>query len=50
MDEPGFGPDFKPFAEIMVEQGLNPVVISESPILDLDSIKMKQMYEKLKGR
>jgi len=45
MDEPGFGPDFKPFAEIIVQLGLKPVIISESPLLDLDSIKMQKMVK-----
>jgi len=42
----GFGPDFKPLAKIMAENGYNFVVISESPILERDSIKMKEIYEK----
>jgi len=43
MDEKGFGPDFKPLAEIIAEQGLKPVIISESPVLDIDSIKMRDL-------
>lgn len=44
MEEKEFGPDFKPFAEIVVEQRLKPVIISESPILDHDAIKMRGMF------
>ena len=45
MSEPGYGPDFKPFAELIAEMGLRPVIISESPVLDRDSILMKKMVE-----
>lgn len=41
----GFGPNFEPLAEIIVELGLSPVIISESPVLDIDSIKMKKILE-----
>lgn len=43
LDEPNFGPPFKPFAELIVEQRLRPVIISESPVLDVDSIKMRDL-------
>ena len=41
----GYGPDFAPLAELMVELGLKWVVISESPILERDALKMKRIYE-----
>lgn len=43
LDEPSFGPAFEPLAEIIVEQGLRPIIISESPVLDLDSVKMRDV-------
>ena len=43
LGEPGFGPAFEPLAEIIVEQGLKPVIISESPLLDIDSLKMRDL-------
>ncbi len=43
MDEIEYGPSFRPFAELIHEFGLKPVVISESPILDQDSIKMRNI-------
>ena len=43
MEETDFGPDFEPLASIIAEMGLNPVIISESPILDVDSLKMRDM-------
>lgn len=50
----GFGPKFEYLAETLVEMGINAVIISESPMLERDSIKMKKMYyetlHKFKGR
>jgi len=43
MDETSYGPDFRPLAKLIAELDLNPVIISESPILDVDSIKMKNI-------
>ncbi|RLG59019.1 deoxyribonuclease IV [Candidatus Geothermarchaeota archaeon] len=42
------GPDFRIIAEALVETGVDAVIISESPILEIDSLKMKEIYEKLK--
>ncbi len=41
LDE-GFGPDFRMLAEVIVDFGLHPTVICESPILDVDARKMKE--------
>lgn len=49
LDEP-FGPDFNILAEIIVENGYKPIVISESPVLDLDAVKMKNILEALKWK
>lgn len=49
MSEPGFGPDFKPFAELIAELGLKPVIISESPLLDRDSIRMRDALLEILG-
>ncbi|NIR86786.1 TIM barrel protein [Candidatus Bathyarchaeota archaeon] len=43
LDEVEYGPDFQHFATIVAELDLNPVIISESPILDVDSQKMRHM-------
>ena len=43
MAETDYGPDFAPLAELIAELGLRPVIISESPILDRDSLVMKKM-------
>jgi len=50
MSEEGYGPDFRPFAELIAEMGLRPVIISESPVLDRDSIVMKKMVEEAFAR
>ncbi len=41
----GYGPDFDPLAQLMVEHDVKWLVISESPILERDSVKMKNIYE-----
>lgn len=40
----GYGPPFEPLAEIIAEYGLRWLIISESPVLERDSIKMKALY------
>lgn len=41
----GYGPDFRPLAKIVAENGLKWFIVSESPILERDSVKMKEIYE-----
>ena len=50
MAEEAYGPEFMPFAELIAEMGLKPVIISESPILDQDSLVMKKMVEEAFAR
>ena len=47
LDEKEYGPDFRLLAKVLVERGIEPVVISESPILDKDAIKMKAIFEEI---
>ncbi|MEM0057417.1 MAG: TIM barrel protein [Candidatus Bathyarchaeia archaeon] len=50
MDEAEYGPDFTLLAKVIAEFKLNPVIISESPVLDVDAIKMRDILMKeLKG-
>jgi len=42
----GYGPDFGPLAVEMVEREVKWLVISESPLLEEDSLKMKKIYTK----
>jgi deoxyribonuclease-4 len=46
MDEAEYGPDFTMFAKVITEFKLRPVIISESPIIDIDAIKMRNILEK----
>jgi len=46
MDETEYGPDFEPLAMLIAELGLNPVILSESPLLDIDSQKMRDIVFK----
>lgn len=50
MDETGYGPEFEMLAKVIAEYKLNPVIISESPILDLDAIKMRDILRKELGK
>jgi deoxyribonuclease-4 len=49
LDE-GYGPDFKWLAEVIVDFGLHPTMICESPILDVDARRMKETLEFVLGR
>jgi deoxyribonuclease-4 len=46
IDETNFGPNFSNFAEVIADFKLKPVIISESPILDIDAIKMRNILNK----
>ncbi|MEM3788481.1 MAG: TIM barrel protein [Candidatus Bathyarchaeia archaeon] len=46
MDEAGYGPDFEMLAKVIADFRLNPVIISESPVLDADAIKMRDILKK----
>jgi deoxyribonuclease-4 len=46
LDEPRYGPNFEMFAKIIAEFKLKPVVISESPLLDLDAMKMRNILRR----
>ncbi|HLN89639.1 MAG TPA: TIM barrel protein, partial [Candidatus Binatia bacterium] len=41
LDEERFGPDFRMLADVIVDFGLHPTMICESPILDIDARKMQ---------
>jgi len=45
LQEARYGPDFRLLARVIVEFDLKPVIISESPILDLDAIKMRDILQ-----
>jgi len=41
------GPDFKEYAKEILKRGKDITIISESPILEIDSLVMKEIFEKL---
>jgi deoxyribonuclease-4 len=47
LEEERYGPDFAMLAKIIVEFKLRPVVISESPLLDVDAIRMREILQSL---
>ncbi len=46
MEETSYGPDFELLAKIISEFRLKPVIISESPILDIDAARMRDILQK----
>ncbi|MCS7114031.1 MAG: TIM barrel protein [Nitrososphaerota archaeon] len=46
MDEAEYGPNFEHLAKVIAEFKIAPVIISESPILDVDAIKMRNILMK----
>jgi len=45
-----YSPPFKPLAEVIVENGYDGTIISESPLLDVDALKMKRIYEEVASK
>jgi endonuclease IV len=45
LEERHFGPDFRMLAKVITEFRLNPVIISESPLLDIDAMKMRDILQ-----
>jgi deoxyribonuclease-4 len=46
LDETRYGPDFQVLAQVIVELGLKPVTICESPLIDVDAQKMRDILRK----
>jgi len=46
LDEAEYGPDFTLLAKVIVEFKLRPVIISESPVLDVDAVKMRDILQR----
>jgi len=46
LDETGYGPSFEMLAEVIAEFRLRPVIICESPLLDIDAVKMRDILRK----
>lgn len=46
LNETRYGPDFGMLAKVIAEFKLKPIIISESPLLDLDAMKMRDTLQK----
>jgi deoxyribonuclease-4 len=49
LDEPGYGPDFAMLAKVIAEFNLRPVIICETELLDIDAMKMRDIFRKTIG-
>ena len=47
LDEAGYGPDFEMLSEVIAEFKMRPVIICETPLLDVDAVKMRDILRKL---
>jgi len=47
LDEEKYGPEFRLLAEVIVDFGMHPTVICESPLLDIDARKMQQTLKEV---
>ncbi|MCW4023784.1 MAG: TIM barrel protein [Candidatus Bathyarchaeota archaeon] len=50
LDEKRYGPDFEMLADVLLEFGMHPTMICESPILDIDAIKMRDTLKEVAAR
>jgi deoxyribonuclease-4 len=44
LDEKAYGPNFSCLAEVISEFKLRPTVICETPLLDVDALKMRDTF------
>jgi deoxyribonuclease IV len=47
LDEEAYGPEFRMLAEVLLEFGMHPTMICETPILDVDARKMKDTLKQV---
>lgn len=50
LEEKCYGPDFRKLAKVVAEFRLRPVIISESPVLDLDAMRMRDILQEEWGK
>jgi deoxyribonuclease-4 len=51
LDEPRYGPEFELLAKVLVDFKMRPTIICETPLLDIDALKMKKMLQQaLEGK
>ena len=46
LDEVRYGPDFEMLAEVIAEFKMRPVMICETPLLDVDAMTMRDIYQR----
>jgi deoxyribonuclease-4 len=47
LDEPGFGPEFRLLAEVILDFGMHPTIVCETPLLDVDARQMKAILKEV---
>ena len=47
LDDQKFGPNYRLLAEVILEFNLQPVIICETPLLDIDAMKMRDILSEL---
>jgi len=47
LDEARYGPDFEMLVEVIAEFNMRPVIICETPLLDVDAVKMRDICRKI---
>ena len=47
LDEPRYGPEFELLAKVLVDFKMCPTIICETPLLDIDALKMKKMLQQV---
>jgi deoxyribonuclease-4 len=50
LDEKRYGPDFEMLTEVLLEFDMHPTIICETPILDIDAIKMRDTLKEAAAR
>ncbi|MEM4244572.1 MAG: endonuclease IV, partial [Candidatus Bathyarchaeia archaeon] len=45
LDEKRYGPEFEMLAEVIAEFKMRPVIICETPLLDVDAMKMRAIFQ-----
>jgi deoxyribonuclease-4 len=47
LDEPRYGPEFELLAKVLVDFKMCPTIICETPVLDIDALKMKKVLQQI---
>jgi len=47
LDEPRYGPEFELLAKVLLDFKMHPTIICETPLLDIDALKMKKILQQV---